>query len=87
MIEDAVYVAFKVGIVRGNQIDCSGRGIALAADAENREAPFGFNCGWSLSWTADATARRPSIGVGDAENHPNAGVSVVELNTVEMIKF
>ena len=87
MVEDAVYVAFEDGIVRGNQVDCSGRRIALAANAEDREAPFGFDRGWSLSWAADAVARRPSIGVSDAEDHTNAGVSVVELDIVEMVKF
>ena len=59
----------------------------MAANAKDREAPFGFDCGWSLFWTADAVARRSSIGVSDAENHSNAGISVVELDTVEMIKF
>ena len=87
MIEDAVYVAIEDGIVRGDQVDCSGRGIALAANAEDREAPFGFDHGWSLSWAADAVARRPSIGVSDAEDHSNAGVSVVKLDAVEMVEF
>ena len=61
--------------------------IALAANAEDREAPFGFDRGWSLSWAAGAVACRPSIGVSDAEDHSNAGVSVVELDAVEMVEF
>ena len=35
VIENAIYVAIEDGIVRGDQVDCSGRGIALAANAED----------------------------------------------------
>ena len=87
MIKDAIEIVFEKLVIRGDEVD-AGRGwITLSTDAEDGVAPFSRERRRGLSRAADAAARRPRVGVRDAEDHSDVGVGVVEFNAFEMLVF